>query len=129
MRNMALWVAMEVEAAPAHCSAASGPGRPHRGGQLWCCPPTAPCRPTADVGCLQVDAVDGDKVCKQRVLPCTLDRATQDLVSLIFSSDTFQDAMQTMNIGRRWWLMGGMGSVWGCRSRGAGGWWILEHSL
>uniref|UniRef100_A0A8U7MQQ2 Poly(ADP-ribose) polymerase family member 3 n=1 Tax=Corvus moneduloides TaxID=1196302 RepID=A0A8U7MQQ2_CORMO len=47
---------------------------------------------------LRVDAVDGDKVCKQRVLPCTLDRATQDLVSLIFSSDMFRDAMQTMNI-------------------------------
>jgi len=47
-----------------------------------------------------VDGVDGDKVCKQRVLPCTLDKVTQDLVSLIFSSDMFQDAMQTMNIGR-----------------------------
>ncbi|NWX30066.1 PARP3 polymerase, partial [Notiomystis cincta] len=47
---------------------------------------------------LRADAVDGDKVCKQRVLPCTLDRATQELVSLIFSSDMFQDAMQTMNI-------------------------------
>ncbi|XP_074734936.1 protein mono-ADP-ribosyltransferase PARP3 isoform X2 [Strix uralensis] len=45
-----------------------------------------------------VDGVDGDKVCKQRVLPCTLDKATQDLVSLIFSSDMFRDAMQTMNI-------------------------------
>ncbi|RLV99526.1 hypothetical protein DV515_00009665 [Chloebia gouldiae] len=47
---------------------------------------------------VRVDAMDGDKVCKQRVLPCTLDRATQDLVSLIFSSDMFRDAMQTMNI-------------------------------
>ncbi|NXI05216.1 PARP3 polymerase, partial [Pachycephala philippinensis] len=47
---------------------------------------------------LRVDAVDGEKVCKQRVLPCTLDRATQELVSLIFSSDMFRDAMQTMNI-------------------------------
>ncbi|XP_005522203.1 PREDICTED: poly [ADP-ribose] polymerase 3 [Pseudopodoces humilis] len=47
---------------------------------------------------LRVDTMDGGKVCKQRVLPCTLDRATQDLVSLIFSSDMFQDAMQTMNI-------------------------------
>ncbi|NXP92555.1 PARP3 polymerase, partial [Passerina amoena] len=47
---------------------------------------------------LRVDAMDGDKVCKQRVLPCTLDRATQELVSLIFSSDMFRDAMQTMNI-------------------------------
>ncbi|NWR48988.1 PARP3 polymerase, partial [Regulus satrapa] len=47
---------------------------------------------------LRVDAVDGDKVCKQRVLPCTLDKATQELVSLIFSSDMFRDAMQTMKI-------------------------------
>ncbi|NXX97442.1 PARP3 polymerase, partial [Centropus bengalensis] len=45
-----------------------------------------------------VDGVDGEKPCKQRVLPCTLDKATQDLVSLIFSSDMFRDAMQTMNI-------------------------------
>ncbi|NWI65852.1 PARP3 polymerase, partial [Todus mexicanus] len=47
---------------------------------------------------LRVDGVDGDKVCKQRVLPCTLDKATQELVSLIFSNDMFRDAMQTMNI-------------------------------
>ncbi|NXU55530.1 PARP3 polymerase, partial [Turnix velox] len=47
---------------------------------------------------VRVDNVDGGKVCKQRVRPCTLDKATQDLVSLIFSSDMFQDAMQTMNI-------------------------------
>ncbi|XP_010124287.1 PREDICTED: poly [ADP-ribose] polymerase 3, partial [Chlamydotis macqueenii] len=47
---------------------------------------------------LRVDGVDGNKVCKQLVLPCTLDKATQDLVSLIFSSDMFRDAMQTMNI-------------------------------
>ncbi|XP_075618049.1 protein mono-ADP-ribosyltransferase PARP3 [Balearica regulorum gibbericeps] len=47
---------------------------------------------------LRVDGMDGDKVCKQRVLPCTLDKATQDLVSLIFSSDMLRDAMQTMNI-------------------------------
>ncbi|NXN95108.1 PARP3 polymerase, partial [Rhinopomastus cyanomelas] len=47
---------------------------------------------------LRVDDVDGVKLCKKRVLPCTLDKATQDLVSLIFSSDMFKDAMQTMNI-------------------------------
>ncbi|NXA88959.1 PARP3 polymerase, partial [Melanocharis versteri] len=47
---------------------------------------------------LRMDAVDGENVCKQQVLPCTLDRATQDLVSLIFSSDMFRDAMQAMNI-------------------------------
>ncbi|XP_010223792.1 PREDICTED: poly [ADP-ribose] polymerase 3 [Tinamus guttatus] len=47
---------------------------------------------------VSVDDVDGAKVCKKRVLPCTLDKATQDLVSLIFSNDMFRDAMQTMNI-------------------------------
>ncbi|NXP52117.1 PARP3 polymerase, partial [Heliornis fulica] len=47
---------------------------------------------------LKVDGGSEDKVRKQRVLPCTLDKATQDLVSLIFSSDMFRDAMQTMNI-------------------------------
>ncbi|XP_067159689.1 protein mono-ADP-ribosyltransferase PARP3 isoform X6 [Apteryx mantelli] len=45
-----------------------------------------------------VDDVDGGKISKRRILPCTLDKATQDLVSLIFSNDMFRDAMQTMNI-------------------------------
>ncbi|KAG9471474.1 protein mono-ADP-ribosyltransferase PARP3 [Eleutherodactylus coqui] len=44
---------------------------------------------------VKVDAVDG--VCK-KVLPCTLDKPTQNLVSLIFSTDMFKDAMQTMNL-------------------------------
>uniref|UniRef100_A0A8B9TKI9 Poly [ADP-ribose] polymerase n=1 Tax=Anas platyrhynchos TaxID=8839 RepID=A0A8B9TKI9_ANAPL len=44
------------------------------------------------------DGVDGGKVPKRRVLPCTLDKTTQDLVALIFSSDMFRDAMKTMNI-------------------------------
>lgn len=47
--------------------------------------------------------MDGGKVPKRRVLPCTLDKTTQDLVALIFSSDMFRDAMKTMNIGRRCW--------------------------
>jgi len=75
---------------------------PPTGAALVLCPRSLPRarRRRGDVGGLQVDGVDGDKVCKQRVLPCTLDKVTQDLVSLIFSSDMFQDAMQTMNIGR-----------------------------
>lgn len=101
MRTMTFWVALAMESGGSTCSTAPGPGFPPRGGQPWCHAPTASCRLTADVGCLQVDTVDGGKVCKQQVLPCTLDRATQDLVSLIFSSDMFRDAMQTMNIGRR----------------------------
>ncbi|XP_040262819.1 protein mono-ADP-ribosyltransferase PARP3 [Bufo bufo] len=44
---------------------------------------------------VKVDTVDG--VCK-KVRPCSLDKPTQDLVSLIFSSDMFKDAMQTMNL-------------------------------
>ena len=61
-----------------------------------CChAPTPSCRLTADVGCLQVDAVDEGKVCKQRVLPCTLDRATQ------------------MNITWRGWVDGLRGAGWG----------------
>ncbi|XP_075688567.1 protein mono-ADP-ribosyltransferase PARP3 isoform X2 [Rhinoderma darwinii] len=44
---------------------------------------------------VKVDTVDG--VCK-KVRPCSLDKPTQDLVSLIFNSDMFKDAMQTMNL-------------------------------
>ncbi|XP_073501215.1 protein mono-ADP-ribosyltransferase PARP3 [Phyllobates terribilis] len=44
---------------------------------------------------VKVDSVDG--ACK-KVRPCSLDKPTQDLVSLIFSSDMFKDAMQTMNL-------------------------------
>ncbi|KAM6474537.1 protein mono-ADP-ribosyltransferase PARP3 [Liasis olivaceus] len=47
---------------------------------------------------VKVDAVDGVKSFKQKILPCTLDKQTQDLVSLIFSNDMFKEAMQTMNI-------------------------------
>ncbi|XP_053152140.1 protein mono-ADP-ribosyltransferase PARP3 isoform X1 [Hemicordylus capensis] len=47
---------------------------------------------------VKVDTVDGVKLSKQRVRPCTLNKATQDLVSLIFSNDMFKEAMQTMNI-------------------------------
>ncbi|XP_056381095.1 protein mono-ADP-ribosyltransferase PARP3 isoform X2 [Hyla sarda] len=44
---------------------------------------------------VKVDTVDG--VCK-KVRPCSLDKPTQDLVSLIFNTDMFKDAMQTMNL-------------------------------
>ncbi|XP_035402506.1 protein mono-ADP-ribosyltransferase PARP3 isoform X2 [Cygnus atratus] len=47
---------------------------------------------------VRADGVAGEKVSKRRVLPCTLDKTTQDLVALIFSSDMFRDAMKTMNI-------------------------------
>uniref|UniRef100_A0A8B9EPK1 Poly [ADP-ribose] polymerase 1 n=1 Tax=Anser cygnoides TaxID=8845 RepID=A0A8B9EPK1_ANSCY len=47
---------------------------------------------------VRADGVAGEKVSKRRVLPCTLDKATQDLVALIFSSDMFRDTMKTMNI-------------------------------
>ncbi|KAL8212335.1 UNVERIFIED_CONTAM: Poly [ADP-ribose] polymerase 3 [Gekko kuhli] len=47
---------------------------------------------------VKVDAVDGVKLSKQKIRPCTLNKATQELVSLIFSNDMFKEAMQTMNI-------------------------------
>ncbi|XP_067417268.1 protein mono-ADP-ribosyltransferase PARP3 [Emydura macquarii macquarii] len=47
---------------------------------------------------VKVDSVDGGKRSKQKTLPCTLDKATQELVSLIFSNNMFKEAMQTMNI-------------------------------
>ncbi|XP_054831185.1 protein mono-ADP-ribosyltransferase PARP3 isoform X2 [Eublepharis macularius] len=47
---------------------------------------------------VKVDTVDGVKLSKQNVRPCTLNKATQELVSLIFSNDMFKEAMQTMNI-------------------------------
>uniref|UniRef100_A0A7M4FND4 Poly [ADP-ribose] polymerase n=1 Tax=Crocodylus porosus TaxID=8502 RepID=A0A7M4FND4_CROPO len=60
------------------------------------------------VGCLpygshslvasMVDSVDGEKSYLQKILPCTLNKATQELVSLIFSNDMFKEAMQTMNL-------------------------------
>ncbi|XP_075795591.1 protein mono-ADP-ribosyltransferase PARP3 isoform X2 [Pelodiscus sinensis] len=47
---------------------------------------------------VKVDSVDGGRRLTQRTLPCTLDKATQELVSLLFSNDMFREAMQTMNI-------------------------------
>ncbi|XP_029455379.1 protein mono-ADP-ribosyltransferase PARP3 isoform X2 [Rhinatrema bivittatum] len=48
---------------------------------------------------VKVDTVDGvQQSVKKKVLPCLLNKPTQDLVSLIFSNDMFKEAMQTMNI-------------------------------
>ncbi|XP_026580993.1 poly [ADP-ribose] polymerase 3 isoform X2 [Pseudonaja textilis] len=47
---------------------------------------------------VKVDDVDGIKSFKQKILPCTLDKHTQNLMTLIFSNDMFKEAMQTMNI-------------------------------
>ncbi|KAJ6667722.1 hypothetical protein lerEdw1_016043 [Lerista edwardsae] len=47
---------------------------------------------------VKVDTVDGVKLSKQKIQPCTLAKATQELISLIFSNDMFKEAMQTMNI-------------------------------
>ncbi|OCT85690.1 poly(ADP-ribose) polymerase family member 3 L homeolog isoform X1 [Xenopus laevis] len=44
---------------------------------------------------VKADTVDGTV---QKVKPCSLDKPTQDLMSLIFSSDMFKEAMQTMNL-------------------------------
>lgn len=35
----------------------------------------------------------------QRVRPCSLDAATQELIANIFSKDMFRDAMADMNLG------------------------------
>uniref|UniRef100_A0A6P8P0U4 Poly [ADP-ribose] polymerase n=1 Tax=Geotrypetes seraphini TaxID=260995 RepID=A0A6P8P0U4_GEOSA len=48
---------------------------------------------------VKVDTVDGaHQSVKKKVLPCRLDKPTQDLVSLIFSNDMFKEAMETMNL-------------------------------
>ncbi|XP_072276486.1 protein mono-ADP-ribosyltransferase PARP3 [Pyxicephalus adspersus] len=44
---------------------------------------------------VKVDTVDG---MAKKVKPCSLDKPTQELMTLIFSSDMFKDAMQTMNL-------------------------------
>uniref|UniRef100_A0A3Q1IU60 Poly [ADP-ribose] polymerase n=1 Tax=Anabas testudineus TaxID=64144 RepID=A0A3Q1IU60_ANATE len=46
-----------------------------------------------------VDSVDGNigKVNKN-VLPCTLDKATKNLIELVFSNDMFKEAMECMNL-------------------------------
>ncbi|PIO24839.1 hypothetical protein AB205_0019280 [Aquarana catesbeiana] len=48
---------------------------------------------------VKVDTVDG--VSKKKVKTCSLDKPTQDLMTLIFSSDMFKEAMQTMNLGKQ----------------------------
>ncbi|XP_022047918.2 protein mono-ADP-ribosyltransferase PARP3 [Acanthochromis polyacanthus] len=48
---------------------------------------------------VMVDTVDGKAVkVSKNVLPCTLDEATQDLITLIFSNDMFKEAMECMNL-------------------------------
>ncbi|XP_030062519.1 protein mono-ADP-ribosyltransferase PARP3 [Microcaecilia unicolor] len=48
---------------------------------------------------VKVDTVDGvQQSVKKKELPCRLDKPTQDLVSLIFSNDMFNEAMKTMNL-------------------------------
>ncbi|XP_027692821.1 protein mono-ADP-ribosyltransferase PARP3 [Vombatus ursinus] len=49
-------------------------------------------------GVVKVDSVDGVQAGQWNVKPCTLDPPTQELVSLIFSHDMFNDAMKTMNL-------------------------------
>lgn len=49
----------------------------------------------------KVDSVDGKAATvSKNVLPCTLDEATQKLISLIFSNDMFKEAMECMNLGK-----------------------------
>ncbi|XP_069792952.1 protein mono-ADP-ribosyltransferase PARP3 isoform X2 [Narcine bancroftii] len=44
------------------------------------------------------DVVDGGSVVRKKVQPCTLDKATQNLIKLIFSNDMFKEQMETMNL-------------------------------
>lgn len=47
-----------------------------------------------------MDSVDGTAVkVTKNVLPCTLDKATNGLIKLIFSNDMFKEAMACMNLG------------------------------
>ncbi|XP_023258201.1 poly [ADP-ribose] polymerase 3 [Seriola lalandi dorsalis] len=48
---------------------------------------------------VKVDSVDGTTVkVTKNVLPCTLDKATEHLIELIFSNDMFKEAMECMNL-------------------------------
>lgn len=44
---------------------------------------------------VSVDRVDGKA---KNILPCTLDKSTQKLIELIFSTDMFKEAMEEMNL-------------------------------
>ncbi|XP_038627337.1 protein mono-ADP-ribosyltransferase PARP3 [Tachyglossus aculeatus] len=47
---------------------------------------------------VKIDSTDGSPSTRQCFRPCTLDQATQELISLIFSNDMFNDAMKSMNL-------------------------------
>lgn len=53
------------------------------------------------------------KTVVQQVRPCSLDAATQKLITNIFSKDMFKNAMTLMNLGE------GRGARQGCRGLGA----------
>lgn len=48
----------------------------------------------------------------QQVRPCSLDAATQKLITNIFSKDMFQNAMALMNLGEEWGA-GRVTGAWG----------------
>ncbi|XP_038666754.1 protein mono-ADP-ribosyltransferase PARP3 [Scyliorhinus canicula] len=47
---------------------------------------------------IKTDTVDGGSVVKKKIQPCTLDKQTQELITLLFSNDMFKEQMQTMNL-------------------------------
>ncbi|XP_078065469.1 protein mono-ADP-ribosyltransferase PARP3 [Mustelus asterias] len=47
---------------------------------------------------VKTDTVDGGFAAKKKVQPCTLDKPTQELITLLFSHDMFNEQMQTMNL-------------------------------
>ncbi|XP_078399972.1 protein mono-ADP-ribosyltransferase PARP3 [Cetorhinus maximus] len=51
-----------------------------------------------EVMVMKTDAVDGGSVVNKKVKHCTLDKPTQELITLLFSHDMFKEQMQTMNL-------------------------------
>ncbi|XP_029948425.1 protein mono-ADP-ribosyltransferase PARP3 [Salarias fasciatus] len=47
---------------------------------------------------VKIDVVDGTARLVKNFLPCTLDDATQNLITFIFSNDMFKEAMECMNL-------------------------------
>ncbi|KAJ0068472.1 hypothetical protein NL108_008437 [Boleophthalmus pectinirostris] len=47
---------------------------------------------------VKVDSVDGKSKSNKNVQPCTLNKPTQKLMELIFSTDMFKEAMEEMNL-------------------------------
>ena len=65
---------------------------------------------------------DSDSGVGSSVLPCTLDRSTQDLIKLIFDTDMFNTALKDLGIG-------GWGMCVYCEDLGIGGWGMCVYTV